>query len=117
MVIVSATRDGARAGSIACGTDTPPCSSDITTRVNGAIGGLNRTSFSVTCRKPDTTATSCDSGLAKEGGSITVSATYRYHMIWPLAFGTEIPDDRRVQVHGPVGGRGVGTALIMSETR
>jgi Flp pilus assembly protein TadG len=88
MVIISATRDGARAGSIACGAATPSCSSVITARVNGAVGGLNLASLSIACVNPDNT--SCNSGSAKDGGSVTVTSVYIYHMVWPLAFGTDI---------------------------
>jgi Flp pilus assembly protein TadG len=92
MVIISAARDGARLGATACGTDTPPCSATITTRVNAAVGGLAIDPVTPACAKPDNTPlTTCDSGEAKAGGSVTVTVSYTYHMIWPLAFGTQIP--------------------------
>jgi Flp pilus assembly protein TadG len=94
MVIISAARDGARVGATTCGTAPPSCSASITTRVDTASGGLHP-NISVTCAtkaSPLTFSTAiCNSGAAKEGGAIIVTATYTYHMIWPLAFGTQIP--------------------------
>jgi Flp pilus assembly protein TadG len=95
MVIIGAARDGARAGSVTCGTvTTPSCSTATTSRVNTASGGLSPT-ITVVCATAAVPGTStqaiCNSGGAKEGGSITVTASYSYRMIWPLAFGTVIP--------------------------
>lgn len=94
MVIISAARDGARLGAAACGSATPPCSGTITSRVDLASDGLHPV-ISVTCAtaaSPATFTTAiCNSGAAKEGGSVKVTASYTYRMIWPLAFGTVIP--------------------------
>lgn len=96
MVIISAARDGARVAANTCSSTTTPCVTDITTRVVAASGGLlTAADVSVTCAtaaSPATfTAAICNSGTAKGGGSVIARASYTYHMIWPLAFGTVIP--------------------------
>ena len=94
MVIISATRDGARLGATTCGSTTTPCSGTITSRVDTASSGLGPT-ITVTCATAAVPATAttaiCDSGAAKEGGSILVTTSYTYRMVWPLAFGSVIP--------------------------
>ena len=93
MTVISATRDGARMGSNLCGTASPACSSVVSTRVTtaAAAAGITLPAPTITCTTSGGAATSCDSGGAKGGGSISVSVTYTYHMIWPLAFGATIP--------------------------
>jgi Flp pilus assembly protein TadG len=88
MTIVTAARDGARVGASTCGTATPGCTASIRNHV--ALSGLSPT-VTVACTTPGGAATSCDAGGAKGGGSVTVTARYTYQMIWPLAFGTQIP--------------------------
>lgn len=90
MTVINAARDGARVGSLACGTASPACSPVVTSRVASAASGMTLTTTTV-CTKPDNTVTSCDSGLAKGGGTITVTVGFTYRMIWPLAFGSTIP--------------------------
>jgi Flp pilus assembly protein TadG len=95
MNVISATRDGARMGSNLCGTASPPCSAVITNRVTAAAAAAGISSgLSVsapTCKTSTGGATTCDSGGAKAGGSVTITVTYTYHTIWPLAFGATIP--------------------------
>jgi len=93
MTVVSTVRDGARTGANLCGTATPPCSSVVSTRVTNAAtaAGITLPAPTLACTTPGGGGTSCDSGGAKGGGSISVSVTYTYHMIWPLAFGATIP--------------------------
>ncbi len=86
MTIINAARDGARLGADLCGETSPPCTSTITARVNLPVGGLT-----FACTTPGGAGTSCDSGGAKGGGSVSVTASYTYQMIWPLAFQTKIP--------------------------
>jgi Flp pilus assembly protein TadG len=93
MTVVNTIRDGARLGANLCGTATPACSSVVRTRVTaaGTAAGVTLPSPSVACTAPAGGSTPCDSGGAKGGGSVTVSVTYTYQMIWPLAFGASIP--------------------------
>jgi Flp pilus assembly protein TadG len=89
MTIVNAARDGARMGANAC-TALGGCSAAVSARVTAASGGLNP-GITVVCRTPANAIVNCASGKATSGDSITVTASYTYHMIWPLAFGTNIP--------------------------
>jgi Flp pilus assembly protein TadG len=91
MAIVNAARDGARVGASACGTATPPCSSKIVSHAAPSGGLLSAANLTIACTTPVGASTGCDTGAAKGGGSVTVTARYTYQMIWPLAFGTQIP--------------------------
>jgi Flp pilus assembly protein TadG len=88
MVIISAARDGARVGTTTCSSTTTPCAAAIWTRVDTASGGLHPT-ITVGCATAGSASFSqatCNSGAAKEGGSIKVTVSYTYRM-----FGTQIP--------------------------
>jgi Flp pilus assembly protein TadG len=89
MVIISASRDGARMGANTC-SGAGGCSTDITNRVDAASGGLHP-NITVVCLTPANEPVNCATGKAASGDSVTVTASYTYHMIWPLAFGTVIP--------------------------
>ena len=93
MTVIGATRDGARLGANACGTATPGCTAAIRSRVTTAAtnSGLAVSVSNPVCKSPTNTPVACNSGAAKGGGSVTVTGSYTYHTIWPLAFGTTIP--------------------------
>ena len=99
MTINNAARDGARLGATAC--SAVACTDPITARVGVAAGGLDPT-VTVVCSHETapnvTVAVPCSPKLVspptagvQKGDSITVTADYTYHMIWPLTFGTQIP--------------------------
>ncbi len=81
MTIINAARDGARLGATNC--HETACSGPVSSRVRAAASGLNPT-VGVACSTGDCTT-------ATTGDSVTVTASYTYHMIWPLTFGTGIP--------------------------
>ncbi len=91
MTIINSAREGARVGATACGDPATPCSSIVTDRVTAAVGNVSLDGLAITCTKPDGSSTVCNTGLAKDGGSITVRVTTNYRTIWPLAFGATIP--------------------------
>ena len=97
MTLVNATREGARLGATAC--SVLACTDAVTARVTAASAGLNPSPISVTCTKAAGGNIACTKNTAippaaqngvKYGDSVTVESEYRYHMIWPLTFGTEI---------------------------
>lgn len=90
MTIINAARDGARLGATACSAG--PCTGSVTARVTAAASGLNPT-VSVVCVNAAGATVSCSANpvAADRGGSVTVTASYTYQMIWPLTFGTQIP--------------------------
>jgi Flp pilus assembly protein TadG len=84
MTIINAARDGARLAATAC--NSTACSPAVSARVTAAAGGLSLTGVSVVCAP---NAANCSDAV--KGDSVTVTAQYTYRMIWPLAFGTQIP--------------------------
>jgi Flp pilus assembly protein TadG len=91
MTIINAARDGARYASLNCGTNTPACSSNVISRTTTATQGIGATVPQPVCKNAAGTVVTCDSGSARDGGSVTVTVNYTYPMIWPLAFGNTIP--------------------------
>jgi Flp pilus assembly protein TadG len=98
MTVVNAARDGARLGATAC--SVVACGDPVKARVTAASGGLVRpVDVSVGCTRAGGGAVTCDRNTAAppaqngavNGDSVTVTARYTYHLIWPLAFGTQIP--------------------------
>lgn len=95
MTINNAARDGARLGATNCSAIA--CDLAVRARVVAASSGLNPT-VTVTCRDTSNVVVPCRpkqispplTGVQK-GDSVTVNAAYTYNMIWPLAFGTQIP--------------------------
>ncbi len=86
MSLISAAREGARLGVTACtATD---CASAVQAKVTASSNGLAPT-VTVACANTAGTAEACTSSAS--GHSVTVTASYTYHMIWPLTFGTQIP--------------------------
>ena len=97
MTLVNATREGARLGSTNC--TALACTDAVRARVAAASGGLNPSPITVTCTKAagggiacakNTTIPPAAQNGVKNGDSVTVTAQYTYHMIWPLAYGTPI---------------------------
>ncbi len=99
MTVSNAVRDGGRLGATACTALT--CSNAVKARVTAASGGLVQAGdVSVSCTTAAGAAIGCtrsttvppdpQNGVVN-GDSVTVTASYTYHMIWPLAFGTQIP--------------------------
>lgn len=98
MTVVNAARDGARLGATAC--DVLACTDAVKARVAASSGGLLRPAdVSVSCTKAAGGGIACTKNTAippspqngvKNGDSVTVTASYTYNMIWPLAFGTPI---------------------------
>jgi Flp pilus assembly protein TadG len=89
MTLINAARDGARLGATACSAG--PCSAAVTARVTAASSGMNPSVAVVCVPAPGNPAVNCASGTALGGDSVRVTASYTYNMIWPLAFGTQIP--------------------------
>jgi Flp pilus assembly protein TadG len=91
MTIINAARDGGRLGATNC--HEAACSGAVTNRVTSAAAGLGPT-VAVTCHSTNadgTTGAVIACTVATTGDGVTVTASYNYHMIWPLAFGTQIP--------------------------
>lgn len=81
MTLISATREGARLAVTNCtGTD---CAGAVRAKTIAAATGISPT-VTVTC-----SAGACASSTS--GQNVTVRSTWTYNMIWPVAFGTEIP--------------------------
>lgn len=95
MTIVNAARDGGRLAATACSTVEPSCSDAVKARVTAAASGLSPI-VDVDCTDANGDVVDCrpkttgQTGVVK-GDSVTVTASYIYRMIWPLAFGTQIP--------------------------
>jgi Flp pilus assembly protein TadG len=91
VTIINAARDGARYGSMACGTNTPGCSANVVSRSTTSSQGLGVTVPNPVCKSAAGSTVGCDTGSARAGGSVTVTVRYTYRMVWPLAFGATIP--------------------------
>ena len=95
ITVTNAAREGARLGVV--DSDT----ADIEARVRQVATGLDGTRLTVTltCREPSgTTWVACTGTLWESGDSMIVRADYVYRMIWPLAFGTQIPITSTVEM-------------------
>jgi len=86
MTLISGAREGARLGVTNCSATN--CSAAVTSKVQASSSGLNP-SVTVACATAAGVAEACTASTA--GDSVTVTASYTYNMIWPLAFGTQIP--------------------------
>ncbi len=99
MTVTNAVRDGARLGATAC--TALSCTNAVKARVTAASNGLVQPGdVSVSCTTAaggpiactrSTTVPPDPQNGAINGDSVTVTASYTYHLIWPLAFGTQIP--------------------------
>jgi Flp pilus assembly protein TadG len=90
----NAAREGARLGTV------NPSPSAIEARVRSVAAGLDLTELTVTSScltKSGGSYTTCP-GTWQPGDSMVVNASYRYHVIWPLAFGTVIPLSSSVEM-------------------
>jgi Flp pilus assembly protein TadG len=102
MTVTNAVRDGARLGTTAC--SVLACTEAVQARVVASSGGLLQPGdVQVQCivaTGPNAGLDSCkkNTGSLKRpaqdgvvnGDSVTVKASYTYHMIWPLAFGSAV---------------------------
>jgi Flp pilus assembly protein TadG len=97
MSVVNAVRDGGRLGATNC--SVLACANPVAARVRAASGGLVQLGdVTVSCTKAAGGAVPCTRNTlqapnqdgVKNGDTVRVRAQYRYHMIWPLTFGTEI---------------------------
>ncbi len=92
MTAINAAREGARLS-----VTYPGDTSAAEARVRAMATGLDQSYLTVTttCEQPDaapaTTFHACTAPLWQSGDAVAVKVDYVYHMIWPLAFGTEIP--------------------------
>jgi len=99
MTVVNAVRDGARLAATNC--SVLACTNPVKARVRASSGGLVQSGdISVTCTTAAGGGIACTKNTVippgaqngvKNGDSITVTAQFTYHMLWPLAFGTQIP--------------------------
>jgi Flp pilus assembly protein TadG len=87
--IINAAREGARLGVTNC--TAASCAAAVQARATANSNGLITTSaVTVTCYPAgSTTAEACSSSQA--GDDVVVRVNYTYRMIWPLAFGSQIP--------------------------
>ncbi|HEY4188817.1 MAG TPA: TadE family protein [Candidatus Limnocylindrales bacterium] len=92
ITVINAAREGARYSVTA-----PGDAAAVEARVRAMASGLNDSDMHVTttCQRPDpapaTTWNACSGAQWQPGDAVVVEVDYTYHMIWPLAFGTEIP--------------------------
>jgi len=98
MTVVNAVRDGARLGATNC--SVLACTNPVKARVRASSGGLVQSGdITVTCTKAAGGGIACTKNTllppgqdgVKNGDSITVTAQFTYRLLWPLAFGTQIP--------------------------
>jgi Flp pilus assembly protein TadG len=94
MSVIAATREGGRLAVTSCSTG--PCTAVVRARVTNASGNMVQSgNISMACYTAiDTTFSSpynCDAAPVPFGDSVRVTANYTYSMIWPLAFGNQIP--------------------------
>ena len=89
---LNAAREGARLT-----VTYPGDTAAVEGRVRAMATGLNQADLVVntTCERPDaapaTTFHACSAPLWQSGDAAVVTVRYTYRMIWPLAFGTQIP--------------------------
>lgn len=92
MTAINAAREGARLS-----VTYPGDTAAVEARVREMATGLDQSYLSVTttCERPDaapaTTFHACTDPMWQSGDAVVVKVDYTYHLIWPLAFGTEIP--------------------------
>jgi Flp pilus assembly protein TadG len=89
LTIINAAREGARMGVLDPGNATA-----IQARVSEAADNLDaaRMSVTVSCRRPaGSSFVGCTAPLWQPGDATVVKVDYRYSMIFPLLFGTELP--------------------------
>ncbi|MEI7743433.1 MAG: TadE family protein [Chloroflexota bacterium] len=86
MSVQAAAREGARLGTTDCAA--ADCAAAVTSRTQGSGSGLSL-AVAVACTSAAGVAEACTA--SKTGDTVTVTASYTYNMIWPLAFGTQIP--------------------------
>jgi len=92
MTAINAAREGARLS-----VTYPGDTSAVEARVRAMATGLNQADLTVTtsCEHPApppaTTFGACSSPMWQSGDAVVVTVHYVYHMIWPLAFGNQIP--------------------------
>ena len=89
ITVTNAAREAARLGVV------KPYSDQITARAQAEAVGLNPANLTVTasCVRSGgtcTLGTGTTAGTAASGDSVSVTVSYSYRMIWPLAFGNVI---------------------------
>jgi Flp pilus assembly protein TadG len=93
ITLTNAAREGARLGIVNSNTTA------ITNRVRDVADGLDASSIAVTVTcQPASGTGSCGTPAWQPGDSMVVRADYTYRMIWPLAFGTQIPLSSTVEM-------------------
>jgi hypothetical protein len=96
MTVINAAREGARLGVV-----EPGNVSGIDGRVRAMATGLDpaRLNVSITCLRPSGSSfVACSGTQWLSGDSVKVKVDYTYHMIWPLAFGTQLDLSSTVQM-------------------
>jgi Flp pilus assembly protein TadG len=92
MTAINAAREGARLS-----VTDPGDLSAVEARVRAMSAGLDQSDLTITtsCEAPDsppaTTFHPCSAPMWQSGDAVVVKVDYVYHMIWPLAFGNQIP--------------------------
>lgn len=89
MTVINSAREGARLGVV-----DPGNTSAVEARVRAMAGSLDqsRLTVSVTCQRPSGASfTACSGTPWQIGDATVVRVGYRYSMIFPVLFGTEIP--------------------------
>jgi Flp pilus assembly protein TadG len=94
MTVITSAREGGRLAVTACSAG--PCTTVVKARVASVSGNMVTTSnVTMSCyTAADTTFASpynCDTAPVPFGDAVRVAVSYTYKMIWPLAFGTQIP--------------------------
>jgi Flp pilus assembly protein TadG len=96
MTVINAAREGARLGAV-----DPGNTSAVEARVRAMATNLDqgRLAVSVTCQRPSGSSfTSCSGTPWQTGDATVVRVDYRYSMMFPLLFGTEIPMQSEVSM-------------------
>lgn len=99
ITVLNAAREGARASITSPGDTTL-----VEDRVRAMATGLNQSDLTVntTCQRPAappaTTWGACTGTAFQSGDAVVVDVNYTYRMIWPLAFGNQIPMASQVRM-------------------
>jgi Flp pilus assembly protein TadG len=95
ITLSNAAREGARLGTV------NPSPAAVEARVRAVATTLDGTRLTVTstCRTPSGSSwVACSGAGWQQGDSMVVTANYNYQLIWPLAFGTNIPLSSSVEM-------------------
>jgi Flp pilus assembly protein TadG len=102
MSVINAAGAGARYGATACAVVACTASVQQQAVSAAAAGGVTvaLADTTVTCTNKAGTTVDCTNATTpastRAGGYVKVTVAYKYHMIWPLTFGTQIGETSTV---------------------